>query len=126
VGRREIIFRGSLREKKSTLATKINSYSPRKKNHRDRRDENIARRNQRETLSAIRSKQLARVAQALEEGLMQARFHFGRQRHGLGVAVDLDCFARCIHDQPAFFAAIEMTFEIGGGHGVQRLVQIAR
>jgi hypothetical protein len=71
-------------------------------------------------------KKSARVAEALEEGLMQARFHFGRQRDGFGIAVDLDCFARCIHDQPAFFAAIEMTFEIGGGHGVQRLVQVAR
>jgi hypothetical protein len=98
----------------------------RKKNRRERRDENIARHNQRETLSAIRSEQLARVAEALEEGLVQAGFHFGRQRDGFGVAVDLDCFARGVNDQAAFFAAIEMTFEIGGGHGVQRLVQIAR
>jgi hypothetical protein len=47
------------------------------------------------------------------------------QRHWVGVAVDLNCFAARIHYQPALFAALEMLIEFCEALGVQFAIQIA-
>ena len=57
---------------------------------------------------------------------MQTLSDIIRQRDGFGIAENLNCFARGVHDHPAVGASGEMLFEVDSDAGVKDPVEIAR
>ncbi len=65
-------------------------------------------------------------AKAFDQGLVKALANLGGQRHGLGIAENLDRLLRRIHHEAAIITVLEMALEVGAGVGIQLAIQIVR
>lgn len=64
------------------------------------------------------------AAKAFGEGLVQAVARILRERRRLGIAVDIDCFFRGVHDKAALLAFEEMLFEGSAQRRIEFFVEI--
>lgn len=69
---------------------------------------------------------VAVLAELFCEGFVQPVAHILRKGSWLGVAENINGFARRIHDDAALLALAEVLFELRAGGRVQRAIQIFR